>query len=272
MGGMSVLSLDTLRGTYLRGMQFPDEFGRPMPDSVLDSKAKSTEAAFQRRYGMQLSPTVVRIGDITLPGAPLCPDLPRKFVDSQPFDPRAFEGDRFVSLMLPVGPVKGTPRVFLQLPGSKPIEWSREWVQVQRRARVLQLYPMGQTVNLMPLQASSLGFMALMGGRTIPNAWQVEYEAGYTEDDLSGSDSDVLNALGMLTAIAVLIPGSMDLFAAKGIAGLSAGVDGLSNSTQLAGGGQSLRYAPLIQAFKDELTSWERMYQHRGVGMRLGVL
>ncbi|WP_241900028.1 hypothetical protein [Deinococcus sp. UR1] len=269
---MPVLTADTLRNTYLRDMQFADEHGRPLPAVVIESKAKSVEAAFQRRYGMRLSPTVVRMGDLTLPGTPVRPDLPRKFVDAQPYDPRSFEGDRFVSLDLPIGPVKGRPRVFLQLPGSRPIEWSKEWVQVRKRARVLQLYPMGQTVNLMPLQATSLGFMALMGGRTIPNAWQIEYEAGYTEDDLAGEDADVLNALGMLTAIAVMIPGSIDLFAAKGIAGLSAGVDGLSNSTQLAGGGQALRYAPIIQAYKDELTSWERMYQHRGVGMRLAVL
>ena len=267
-----LLPTSTLRDVYLRGMPLADEHGRPLPDAVLEMKLTSTVAAFQRRYGVRLTPTLVRLGDAELPGEPFSPDLPRYHADAIPFDPRDFEGDRFVSLLLPVGPVQRVRAVCLQLPGAKPLAWGENWIQLQRHARTLQIYPMGQTVNLMPLQATSLGFMALMGGRAIPNAWQVAYEAGYSEDDLKGDQADVLQAVAMLTAIAVLIPGSMDAFAAKGIAGLSASVDGLSNSTQLAGGGQTLRYAPLIQAYKDELQSWEKTYQERGVGLRFGVL
>lgn len=265
------LSLSLLRETYLRGLTLADEHGRPLPDAALEQKVQSTVAAFQRRYGVRLSPTLVRVGDAELPGLTL-PDLPVYRADAQPWDPRGFEGDRFVSLTLPVGPVRRVLGLYLLLPGARPLAWGESWIQVQRKARTLQVYPMGQSVNLMPLQATSWGLMALMGGRMIPNAWQVAYEAGYTEEELAGEHADVLHALGMLTAISVLIPGSMDRFAAQGIAGLSASVDGLSNSTQLAGGGQTLRYQPLIQAYKDELQGWERTYGDRGVGLRFGVL
>lgn len=264
------MTVEQLKETYLRGMPMADQHGRPLPDSVFQIKLNSAIAAFQRKYGVRLTPTLVKVGDVPLEADANPDGLPTFRTDAQPYDPRGFEGDRFVSLSLPIGPVREIKQVALQLPGSRPLTWQPNWIQLMKRARTLQIYPSGPQVNLMPIVASGFALSALAGGRAIPNAWQIVYVAGYTDEELNTDYADVLSAIGMLAAIAVLIPGSMDRFAALGISGLSASVDGLSNSTQVNSG--QLRYAPLIQAYKDELTEWEKTYQDRAIGLRFGVL
>lgn len=268
-----MLTLEQLKGTYLRGMTLADEHGRPMPDTLLESKIRVVKAAFERRFGVSLVPVTVRMGEILMPGDPWeTPEYPLVLRDARTHDPRDFEGNRYVSIKLPVGPVRKVLAVCLQLPGGKPSAWHKDWVQLERKTRTVQLFPLGQNVNLMPFTANTLGIMYLNSGSTIPNAWQIAYTAGYSEDDLLGKDADVLAALGMLTAIAVLIPGSIDQFLASGVSGISASVDGLSNSTQLMQNSGAIKYAALIGAYRDELKGWERTYQERGVGLRFGVI
>ena len=267
-----MLTVELLKDVYLRGLPLADQFGRRISDDLLQIKINAARASFQRKYGVRLEPTLIKMGDIPLSSDAARPDWPTYRTDAQPYDPRAFEGDRFASLSLPIGPVKEVLQVALQLPGAKPVTWQPNWVQVMRRGRIIQIYPNGANVNLMPMATTSLGIAALSSGHAIPNAWQIVYTAGYSEGDLNGEFSDVLSALGMLAAIGALIPGSLDKFAAQGIAGLSASVDGLSNSTQMAGGGQNLRFAPLIKAYQDELAAWEKTFQDRAIGLRFGVL
>lgn len=268
-----IIDLAQLKSDFLRDLPLADQFGRPMSDTVLTSKLKAAVAAFQRKYGVRLEPTIVKMGELPLSADKLYPDLPRYHADTRPYDPRSFEGNRFVSLHLPVGPVKEVLSVGLSLPGQlEPLEFGEEWVQVQPRSRVLQIYPKGPMMRLMPLATNGFGLGAMFGGKAIPAAWQIIYKAGYTAEDLQGEYIDVLNALGMIAAIGILIPGSMDKFAARGIAGLSASVDGLSNSTQMAGGGQTLRFGALIDAYRQELQEWEKAFQDRGVGRAMGVV
>ena len=268
-----MLTPDTLKSTYLRGMTLADEHGRPISDALMESKIRSVRAAFERRYSVSLSPVTVRMGKAVIPGEPFeTPDAPLLQRDARTHDPRDFEGNRHVSIKLPVGPVVRVLSVCLQLPGGKPVAWHKSWLQLNRKTRTVQIFPQGPGISLMPLNANALGLIFLNSGSTIPNAWQVAYLAGYTEEDLTGADADVLNALGMLTAIAVLIPGSIDQFLAAGVSGVSASVDGLSNSTQLMQNSGNLKFGVLIQAYRDELKTWEKLYQQRGIGIRMAVL
>ncbi len=268
-----MLTVQYLKDTYLRGMSLADEHGRPIADVLLEAKVRAVRAAFERRYSVSLSPVTVRMGEAEIPGDPWeTPDAPLLQKDARTYDPRDFEGNRMVSLKLPVGPVKKVLTVCLQLPGGRPTAWDKTWIQLNRKTRTVQISPLGPQVNMLPFNANALGLMLLSSGSTIPNAWQVAYTAGYTDEDLAGKDADVLDALGMLTAIAVLIPGSIDHFLSAGVSGISASVDGLSNSTQLLQNSGSLKYAPLIAAYTEHLKAWEKTYQERGIGLRFGVI
>lgn len=153
--------------------------------------------------------------------------------------------------------------VGLRLPGmGTPMMFPAEWIQPDRKNRVVQLYP-GARMGPLPMALSGFGLSALNSGQVIPNAWQVAYTAGYTDEDLSGDDADVGRAVGQIATIAALVPGSIDRFMAQGVAGLSVSVDGLSNSTQLLQSAGNLRYGALIAAMRESLEPWERMFHAR---------
>jgi len=262
-----MLTPDQLKSRFLRDMPLIDDKGRPATDELLQSKISAAEAAFQRKWAIRLTPAYVRMGHLPLPSDTdaLYADLPRVVTDARAYEPESFEEDRHVSLRLPLGPLQTVIGVGLKLPGAaSPRLWPTDWVQVLNDSRTIQIYPQGATVSAMPFVTAAWGAAALGSGRTIPNAWQVAYVAGYTAEQLAGDHADVLSALGMVAAIGVLVPGSIDRYISEGITGLSASVDGLSNSTQLANAGGQLKYAGLIAAYTDQLKGWEATFQARG--------
>ena len=113
-----VITAQRLSTEYLNGMPLPDSKGRPMSPEAMEAKIKSTTAAFQRRYNLRLTPTLVRLGEADLPGAPApTPELPLITRDAPEFVPHAWERSRHASIKLPVGPIKRVHAVGLKLPG-----------------------------------------------------------------------------------------------------------------------------------------------------------
>lgn len=265
-----MLTAIQIKTTYLNGMPLADQFGRPLPDSVIEGKMLAAKAALQRRLGIRFEPTLIKMGlqPFRAPNWPTA--LPKLELDAMAYDPRSFEGNRHAYLKLPIGPVQSVYKVGLHLPGTRELlEWQPQWVQLSKRQRMLQIYPFGTQFNLFPLHASGIGMMALATRRSIPASWHVVYQGGCTADDLAGDYADLLEALGMLSAIGTLVPGSIDKYAALGISGLSANVDGLSNSTQMAGGGNILRHAAVIEAYKEKLAEWEKAFMAHTSGIRM---
>lgn len=252
-----------LQSTYLNGLVLADPKGRPMTDDAIQAHIKSAEAAFRRRYSLCLTPTRVRLGAAPLPGdAPLSEGMPTMQRDAPPYVPRAFHESRHASIRLPIGPVREVHAVGLKLPGQQQVTpFPPDWIQVDHRNRVVQLYPGGN--SLVPTAFTATGMFALTSGRTIPAAWQVSYTAGYTAEELADEYADVAHALGSLAALNVLIPGSVDRFTASGVTGLSASVDGLSQNTQLSQNGNTLKYGALMNALKDDVEAWDRQFRAR---------
>jgi hypothetical protein len=270
MRGM-FMSTASFRHTFLRDMPLPDDRGRPLTDDSVSESMRYAVAAFERKYAVRTSPRLIKLGRQPVPDEPEATvDTPLEIRDALPFDPRAWEDSRHVSLHLPIGPVKEVYAVALRLPGQlSPVVFPPSWIQPDYRAKIVQLYP-GASLTPMPIATTAFGMAAMSSGRTIPNAWQIVYLAGYTADDLIGQDSDVEHALGMLTAVSLLVPGSIDRFMSRGVAGLSASVDGLSNSTQLMQSPNGVKYGALIAAYRDSLTDWEKTYEHRRTGPIMG--
>lgn len=251
-----------LQSQYLNGLVLADPKGRPMPDAAIENHIRSAAAAFQRRYSLCLTPTHVRLGRERLKDAEAAADLPLVYRDAPPYMPRAFQESRHGSIRLPLGPVMEVHALALKLPGSAvPVAFSRDWIQVDYKNQVIQVYP-GST-GLTPAAFNALGMYSLSSGRTIPNAWQVSYTAGLTDEQLQGEYADVAHALAALAALAVLVPGSIDRFTQAGVTGLSASVDGLSQNTQLSQQGGQLKYASLIAAFQNDVQEWDKRFRAR---------
>ncbi len=268
-----ILTPTDLTRRYLRDVPLTDSKGRPMRDEDVQAFIQTAVRAFERKHGVLLTRRHVRLGTKPLRGAPAPdPDSPVIVKDALDFDPRAFEGNRHAAIRLPLGPVVQVHAVGLQLPGrADPIEFKTDWVQVKARRRTIQIYP-GSNVAYTPFAQTGLALYALNSGRTVPNAWQVSYTAGYSADDLNGQDADVKAAIAKMAALEILVPGSIDQHLAAGVSGRSVSVDGLSQSTQLLQNAQRLKFGALIDAYTAELQSWERTYEMRRTGIRMGVL
>jgi hypothetical protein len=273
-----LLDLPAFKRDYLRDMPLADAKGRPLTDPTYQNRLKSVVASFERAYAVSLSPCHVKLGDEALSADPeLLPSndpayIPLIAKDAVDFDPRSFEGDRYVHLRLPLGPVVRVLGIGMKLPGmSHPAEYQLDWIQLKKRRKVIDIYP-GRTVSAMPFGAGGWAMLALNSARVIPNAWQIVYLAGYTADQLAGQDADVYAAICKLLALDLLIPGSADIHLNAGVSGRSVSVDGLSQNTNLMQNANKLKFGPLIDAYQQSYAEWAKMYEFRRSGPKFGVL
>lgn len=265
-----MLTAAQVKELFLNQMTPADPYGRPMSDAAMQSLIAAAVATFERKWGLALTPRVVTLGDVDfVPPA----DLPFEVHDAIPHDPRDFDGERFVWLTLPTGPVQEILHVQLRLPGmTKPVSWPESWVQPNYSGKYIQIYPMGNNIGGPSFGMTGMTLTTLTASRTVPNAWRIAYRAGYTAADLAGKDADVFRAVGSLAALGMLVPGSIDRYLTLGVGGLSASVDGLSNSTQLMQNSGALKYAALIAAMTQALQSWEQVFRDRVRGPVIGFI
>lgn len=261
------------RSQFLPGLVFADEYGRPLPDAIFAAKIQAAVASFERVYSVSLKPIVVKLGEHPTTYDPP-EDDPEPVVrrDAIDFDPRSWDESRHASLLLPVAPVRGVLGVALRLPGMVGVvEFDRNWIHPHARRKNLSIYPGGTKLAAFPAQISTFALLALHGQRTIPNAWQVTYRAGYTPDDLAGPHADVLNTIGKLAALEMLVPGSIDVHLNAGVTGRNVSVDGLSQSLSLIQNAQALKFAPLMAAYSASVQEFAKTYEFRR-GRKVGFL
>lgn len=279
-----MIEIAAFRRRYLNDLPLENVQGVPMRAEDIEHAIKEARAEFERTYGVRLEPTIIKMGDRDLDGDPpnrdtavgLSEDLRAALPyqeehDATNYDPRAFEGSRHASLILPVGPVKQVYAVALDLPGlQKPFEIPLEMVQTKRYRKRLYIYPKHLNGVYWPLmRAPSAAFLALSQNRSIPNAWQITYLAGYTERDLERRDLDIWPAIHKAAAIKALVMGSADRNFSLGVGGVSVSVDGLSQNTQLIANAQNLKYGPLIKQYQDDFKAWEAGFAFRKSGVSL---
>lgn len=275
-----------LREVYLNNLPLEDPQGRPIPDRVLERRIRAAESAFERRYGVRLAPTAVKVGPLPLRGelkvGDVLDDDPARYAPLRVERIEQFRGldythdgnldHRHHIMRLPLGPVISVRAFGLALPGMKePALYPREWLDVSRRSHRVQVY--ARQLTAAPVVHSVALFHPLVpGGKTVPQAWHVSYIAGYRDADFAGPDADVLDALGKLTACDVLVPGSIDRNLALGVQSKGVGVDGLSQNVALMHNAGAVKYQALINAYREHLKGWERGFFARVKGVRLGAV
>jgi hypothetical protein len=282
------VNVTDFRRQFLRNLPLEDHMGVPLGDEDLLELIHEATADFEREYAVRLEPTVIKVGphplDRNEPYTQSNPPegataeeiaaLPKQEIfDSLPYDPRAFEGSRHANLRLPIGPVRQVYGVGLELPGRLDLYQLPDYgVHLNIKRKSIQIYWKAGFDYHPILAASAVGFHALSSGRTIPNTWNITYLAGYTEEELLTREADVRASVLKTAAIKALIVGSFDRNAALGVAGRNVSADGLSQQTQLIANAQTLKYGPLIAAYREEIKAFESMFSYRKAGVKLGVL
>lgn len=276
-----------IRTSFLRGLTLEDADGRPMDDAFIEARIKAVKAKFERKYGVRLQPTAIKLGSLDLPGEiqageELWPESAPGAGDAVLATPERHGGidyhqdqskdNQHFSMELPVAPIREVRAFGLWLPGmQRPSPLPSDWCHWQPRSNRIRFYP-GRTLSFPILMQNGVFANLVSGERPVPHAWHVSYIAGYTPDDLAGPDADVMEAVGKMVALDVLVPGSVDRNLAAGITGKSVSVDGLSQNLSLIQNAQALKYQPYIAALEQDLKDWENTYWARRTGVRFGRL
>lgn len=287
-----MFDVDYFKSRYLNGLILEDANCNPIADKVYQGLYLEAKADFERKYSVRLQPTIVRVGhDNKLTTEPdhkedhdpsLTPEqiaeLPYfESVDAQDYDPRSFEMSRHAYLKLPIHPVQEVYGLGLELPyiraGSNNLyEFPETFYFTKKRAGRIQIYWKTHTGAQPLFGVVGIGVRLLNNALSIPDAWHVSYLAGYTEQELKTSHSDVLSAVMKHTAIKALLMASLDANAAAGVTSRQVSADGLSQSINLVANGQTIKFGALIDKYNEELKDWEKTFDHRVRGVKVGFL
>jgi len=263
-----LLSTNFVRENILPGLPLVDSTGQPLSDRALDFRVQSTIAWFERRFGVRLKPTTIKLGREVLPG-----ELPEhdETLPALPYRAAGVHGQTYHIMRLPIGPIRQIHAVGLWLPGMPsgsrlPTDWVYDWP----RPATVQIYP-GRTLTIPNVYGP--GFLTMVNmARNVPQAWHFSYTAGYDENDLQGPWADVLLNVAKMAAMEILAPGSLDRNFVAGVQGRSVGVDGLSQSVQFMNTPDGLKYSNLWGHLKEEVQEWLKSFWANKSGFMLEVL
>lgn len=136
----------------------------------------------------------------------------------------------------------------------KQIEYPREWLSTKKSSeglyyRHIYLVPqhtMGAQTNSV-VYSGVVPHLGFLGLSTIPNYWRTRYVTGFEKLPM-----DLVNMIGKLAAINLFnILG--DIVLGAGIASMSVGIDGLSQSISTTSSAENSAYSARIKMYWDDL-------------------
>jgi hypothetical protein len=272
--GVSALTAQWVLDNMLPGLPLVSSQGVPLSAGVINGRIKGTVRGFERKYGVRLSPTTIKVGTDRLERDPPAaePDPIHERYRGLDYHPDGNLDNRHHVMHLPVGPIRSIIGVGLRLPGMfLPATLPVDWISYQPRSNTIRLYPQ-KSLSFAVVYTGGYFLNIHAANKPIPEAWHITYEAGYGDSDLGGRDYDILEALGKMVAIEVLVPGSLDTYLAQGISGKSISADGLSQSIQLLHHPNGLKYSNVIARLTEEIAAWESTFWARRGGVRLAIL
>lgn len=132
--------------------------------------------------------------------------------------------------------------------------------------RQINVVPNGSMVsgNSEIIYTGAIAYYGMMGNKKVPDYWTVQYSTGFS---LKNFPFDIINIVGMLGAIPVFAIAG-DLILGAGIASMSLGIDGLSQSISSTSSATNAGYGSRIieyrKTIKETLDQLKKSY--KGIG------
>jgi hypothetical protein len=244
-----------LKRRFLQGVPLEDASGKPFASENFDDALREAKAFFTRKFGVLFEPTHVVLGNVPPKAQPQSGAIISS--NGIDYDPQTWHADRWASIQLPYGPVKGIDYVGLGLGGQALptiIEFPHDWWQLSERRYFLRLYP--GYLSLQTFAASSFHLSIVASKRRIPNAWRIVYRAGF--EDVFADEPDLAHAVG-LKAVISLLP-ALAMLQSGSNTSESVSVDGLSQSRSYPVSATSHKLSPLQSSLEAELDAFLSMY------------
>jgi hypothetical protein len=235
----SILTLENLFERYLFGVDFRNDDGRRLPDSVFQFYILSALAYVEHQLDMKLLPTT--------------------FIEKQDY----YSGDynQFSYIQLDNYPIIDVTRFSVKYPtGQTVVDYPPEWIRVDPEHGQLRIVPSAGTLSQMMIGAGGSYLPVIYGGMgNLPHLFEIEYTAGFTQ-----LPANVLDVVGMIAAMGPLnIFG--DLIAGAGIANVSLSIDGLSQSigttSSATNAGYGSRIIQYTKQVKDQIPLLRKFYK-----------
>jgi hypothetical protein len=225
-----IMTPEELINNYLFGLDIRDKNGQVIPYETYTFFIKAAQQEIEKSWSLKFLPQLV-------------------------FDQCHFWRDDYVNwtILLTMYPVRKAFSMQGFVNTTKQISYPKEWLSVNKHPADL---PMRQ-INLVPVssrtaQTSSVYFgitphLGFYGYNTIPNYWVSLYCTGFSE-----VPNDLKHFIGRMAAIPILdIGGSLILGA--GIASMSVGLDGLSQSISTTSSAENHGYSSTIKSYQTQM-------------------
>jgi len=243
----SVLTVAQLKERYLFGVKLTDDFGRTIPDAVLEHYILSAIRWFEHTIDI--------------------PILPTAFVERHDYYMNDYEA--FVFIKLDNHPVLSIEEFRVQYPsGQNVIVFPKEWLRLNAFEGQLQVVPTAGTLSEILIgQGGSFLPVIYSGMRNLPQLFEVSYTAGFAEGRVPRNLVDLIGMFASLGPFNIF----GDLIAGAGIASISLSMDGLSQSigttSSATNAGYGARVIQYLKQIKDQIPNLRRYYH----GTRLVV-
>lgn len=212
-----VISVDELLSTYFYGLPIQSNDGTQLDRQTVKLNIQAAQAEIEKYFDLVLFPCLI----------------------SENLDYYRDDYENGFPFIRTSYPVRSTRALLGRLNGIDQIRYPGEWLQARgsskgRFYRQFAVIPNGSSVNA-DANVILLGISAYYGIRSypqIPNYWYTQYESGY----LPGTaPAELVNLVGMLASIPLLAIAGDLVLSSPGLANISLGIDGLSQSVSSKG-------------------------------------
>lgn len=254
-----------IRSRWTFGLPLSKDNGEIMTDEDILTWLKSAVRETERRLGIFLKPTKL-VSNPDERGLVSGVDYDKE-EPAYDYDARAYKQYGF--LQLRERPVQNIEAFKMVLPNGNVIidfyrdQNTRQWVKLYKDAGQIQIVPYaGDPTIFAMLGGSQSGFPFVTGSmnRNLPQMFYVDYTAGYEAYKIP---DDIRNIVAKMATIDVL--GMAGDAVMVGIASISTGMDGLSESTSLTASATASTYGAHIMQLQKEV---DKFWSPKGGGAR----
>lgn len=203
----SAISVSSVKNKYLFGIDLSDNEGNPLPEELLVHYLNSAVEYIQNLLDITISET--------------------EFIERHDYERNDYQNWGFIQL--DHNPVKEVKRLTLMYGDKRSVEIPLDWIQLNKLTGQITLFPSAGSANSLIIGQTGLLFGFQSQWSYAPSLWEVEYVAGFDENDKSLPLGLLTEAVYKRAAMGILNVWG-DLIIGAGIASQSVSIDGVSQS------------------------------------------
>jgi len=267
--GSSGFDVLTMRQAYLFGLNLKDRAGNPITDQVLQQKLSLAISYFQREFDIFITPTVIKSNAILGTTLELPEPLPYDIIEP-PYDYDVHDYMNWGYMRLRKIPVISIERVRLIYPtGQTIITYPNEWLKLYPKFGQLQIVPMAGSFKQYPLIGQGAMYLPLLSGfltKNIPSLIHIDYTCGFKQGEIPLDFADIIYKKASIEILRIAGQAQM-----PGVASVSTGADGLSESTTLTQSAQTTLFQSYINEYKKDIEDFVNDFRETQKGINFVV-